>query len=65
MVIDSIPPAITNFDSPSLTCLEASAMAVIPERQTLLLVVAGTDIGIPAALAACLAVICPSPAWMT
>ena len=40
-------------------------MAVIPERQTLLLVVAGTDIGIPAALAACLAVICPSPAWMT
>ena len=41
------------------------AMAVSPERQTLLMVVAGTVMGIPAPVAAWRAVICPAPAWTT
>ena len=37
----------------------------MPERQTLLIVVAGTDMGMPPCTAAWRAVICPAPAWMT
>ena len=40
-------------------------MALMPERQTLLMVVAGTFMGIPALTAAWRAVICPVPAWST
>jgi hypothetical protein len=41
------------------------AMALSPERHTLLTVRAGTDIGMPPLTAACRAVICPAPAWIT
>ena len=40
-------------------------MVLSPERQTLLIVVAFTDIGMPAATAACRAVIWPWPARST
>ena len=40
-------------------------MALRPERQTLLTVVAGTVIGMPALTAAWRAVIWPAPAWIT
>ena len=40
-------------------------MVFRPDRQTLLTVVAGTLIGIPALAAAWRAVIWPAPAWIT
>jgi hypothetical protein len=40
----------------------ASAIALRPDRQTLLIVIAGTLLGIPAETAAWRAVICPVPA---
>src|SRR6266550_866387 len=40
-------------------------MADMPDRHTLLIVIAGISFGIPAAIDACRAVICPCPAWMT
>src|SRR5512132_281763 len=40
-------------------------MADIPERHTLLTVIAGISFGMPAAIDACRAVICPCPAWIT
>ena len=40
-------------------------MALRPERQTLLMVVAGMLMGMPALAAAWRAVIWPVPAWMT
>jgi hypothetical protein len=40
-------------------------MALRPERQTLLIVVAGTDMPMPALAAAWRAVICPAPAPST
>ena len=40
-------------------------MALSPDRHTLLMVEAGTSIGIPALAAAWRAVICPAPARMT
>src|SRR5215216_1780516 len=40
-------------------------MAFSPDRQTLFTVNAGTVIGMPALTAACRAVICPAPAWIT
>src|SRR5690606_34220437 len=43
----------------------ASAMASRPERHTLLMVSAGTFIGMPALTAALRAGICPAPAWST
>ena len=41
------------------------AIALRPERHTLLIVIAGTVIGMPAACAACRAGICPAPAVST
>ncbi len=52
LVIDSMPPATTTSHSPSRTSWSASAMALIPDRHTLLTVSAGTDIGTPAPAAA-------------
>lgn len=43
LVIDSWPPAATTAASPSLTLRAASITAVSPERQVLLIVVAGTS----------------------
>jgi hypothetical protein len=40
-------------------------IASTPDRHTLLMVRAGTDIGIPAFAAACRAGICPAPAVST
>ncbi len=40
-------------------------MLLSPDRHTLLMVVAGTDIGIPPFVAAWRAVIWPWPAWST
>ena len=45
--MDSIPPATTKVASPRRMSLSARAMAVMPERHTLLMVVAGTDMGMP------------------
>src|SRR5215211_3928793 len=64
-LIDSMPPATTSPAWPSSTYWAAVAMAFSPDRQTLLTVRAGTVMGIPPRTAACLAVICPCPAWRT
>ena len=65
MVMDSWPPATTTSNSPARISWSASAMASRPERQTLLMVSAGTLIGMPALTAAWRAGICPAPAWST
>jgi hypothetical protein len=64
-VIDSMPPATTTSNSPARMSWSASAIASRPERQTLLSVKEGTDIGMPPATAAGRAGFCPAPAWMT
>ena len=56
-LIDSIPPATTISTSPARINWSASAIALIPDRHTLLTVIAGTSFGMPAATAACRAVI--------
>ena len=64
-VIDSMPPATTISNSPARISWSASAIALMPDRQTLLIVIAGTVIGMPPATAAVRAGIWPAPAWMT
>ena len=56
-VIDSIPPATTTSYSPARISWSASAIAFRPDRQTLLIVMAGTFIGMPPLTAACRAAI--------
>ena len=56
-VIDSIPPATTMSSSPARIIWSAMAMADVPDRHTLLTVIAGISFGTPAAIAACLEVI--------
>ena len=63
--IDSMPPATATSISPARINWSASAIAFSPERQTLLIVIAGTSLGTPAWVAACRAVIWPAPAWST
>ena len=53
LVIDSIPPATTTSHSPARISWSASAIAFRPDRQTLLMVMAGTDIAMPPLTAAC------------
>ncbi len=65
LVIDSMPPATTISTSPARISWSAIAIALSPERQTLLMVIDGTLIGIPPATAASRAGFCPAPAWMT
>src|SRR6266536_1597910 len=60
-----MPPATTSPARPSSTYCAAVAMALVPDRQTLLTVRAGTVIGTPARTAAWRAVIWPCPAWST
>ena len=63
--MDSIPPATMTSYSPSLISCDASAMASRPDRHTLFTVTAGTLMPMPAAAAACRAVIWPAPACST
>jgi hypothetical protein len=65
LVIDSCPPATMTSASPARMVRAASMMATRPDRHTLLTVMAGVDIGMPAATAACLAGFWPHPAWTT
>ena len=64
-VMDSMPPATTMLNSPSRMSWDACAIALRPDRQTLLTVSAGTVIGIPAVTAAWRAGIWPAPACST
>ena len=61
----SIPPATTTSASPKAIVWAANIIDFIPEEQTLLTVVHGTESGIPANIAACLAGACPKPAETT
>ena len=65
LVIDSMPPATTTSNSPARISWSASAIASRPDRQTLLMVSAGTVIGMPALTAAWRAGIWPAPACST
>ena len=65
LVMDSMPPATTISHSPARTSWSASAIALTPDRHTLLMVMEGTLIGMPPATAARRAGFCPAPAWMT
>ena len=65
LVIDSMPPATTISTSPARISWSAIAIALSPERQTLLMVIDGTLIGIPPATAALRAGFWPAPARMT
>ena len=56
-VIDSMPPATATSSSPARIIWSAIAIADVPDRQTLLIVIAGVSTGMPAAIAACRAVI--------
>ncbi len=47
MVIDSMPPATTTSASPLRIIWSARYIALMPERQTLFSVIAGTVIGMP------------------
>ena len=60
-----MPPATTISHSPARISWSASAMALRPDRQTLLMVMEGTDIGMPPFTAAVRAGFWPAPAWMT
>ncbi len=62
LVMDSIPPATTMSASPAWIMRSARWMALTPDRQTLLMVVAGTVMGMPPFIAAWRAVIWPAPA---
>jgi hypothetical protein len=61
----SMPPATNRSSSPARTAWAASMTAFRPEPQTLLIVVAPTDSGSPAKMAAWRAGFCPSPAETT
>ncbi len=63
--MDSWPPATTMSNSPARISWSASAIASRPDRHTLLIVSAGTFIGMPALTAAWRAGIWPAPAWST
>ena len=65
LVIDSMPPATTISTSPARISWSAIAIALSPERQTLLMVIDGTLIEMPPATAALRAGFCPAPARMT
>src|SRR3546814_4845014 len=64
-VIDSLPPATTMSASPAWIIWSARWIVLTPERHTLLMVVAGTVMGMPALTAAWREAIWPAPAWST
>ncbi len=57
LVIDSMPPATTRSAWPDWMRRSAIMIELMPDRQTLLIVVDGTDIGTPPSTAAWRAVI--------
>ena len=61
----SIPPATTSSASPARIAAAASMIALRPEPQTRLIVVAGVVSGRPAVSAAWRAGACPAPACST
>lgn len=61
----SMPPAITTWLSPALMDAAASAIAFIPDAHTLLIVMAGVSLGMPARIIACLPGFWPWPAMST
>ena len=61
----SVPPATTAWASPHWIAWAASITAFMPEPQTLLTVVAPTETGSPAPMAAWRATFCPRPAPTT
>ena len=61
----SVPPATTAWASPHWIAWAASITAFMPEPQTLLTVVAPTEAGSPAPMAAWRATFCPRPAPTT
>src|SRR5262245_4399797 len=63
--MDSMPPVTTTSWLPARTMRSAISTARMDEAQTLLIVSAGTSLGIPAAIAAWRAGACPAPAWRT
>ncbi len=63
--IDSMPPVTTSSASPARIIESAISTARIEEAQTLLIVSAGTSIGIPAPTAACRAGAWPAPPCST
>jgi len=65
LVIDSWPPATTISTSPARMSWSASAIASRPDKHTLLIVIDGTLIGMPALTALIRAGIWPAPAWST
>ena len=60
-----MPPATTISHSPARISWSAIAMALRPERHTLLIVIDGMFIGSPAAMPAARAGFWPAPARMT
>ena len=60
-----MPPATTTSASPAWIIWSAEYRALMPDRHTLLRVMAGTVMGIPALTAAWRAVIWPCPPWST
>jgi hypothetical protein len=50
---------------PALIIRSAISIARIDDAHTLLIVSAGTSLGIPAPIATCRAGACPTPAWST
>jgi hypothetical protein len=60
-----MPPATATSISPARIIWSAIAIADIPERHTLLIVIAGTSLGRPAPIDAWRDVICPAPACRT
>src|ERR1035437_7905824 len=64
-VMFSMPPATTTSTSPALIICAAIATALSPEPQSMLIEVAGTSLGIPAAIATWRAGFGPSPACST
>jgi hypothetical protein len=63
--MDSMPPATTTAYSPVRMEFAPSITARIPEPQTLWMVTAPADFGMPAWIAACRAGAWPWPAWST
>ncbi len=63
--IDSMPPATTSSASPARISAAASMIALRPEPQTRLIVVALVVSGSPARSVACRAGAWPTPAWRT
>ncbi len=60
-----MPPATTMSYSPAWIIWSAMAMASRPDRQTLLRVNDGVDIGMPASVPVLRAGFWPEPAWIT